>query len=342
MTGRDSASKKIFYVGKLRGVFWISLALVFLLASVNPNPANADTYPDKEIMMIVGYGAGGSSDRIVRSMKPYFDKYLGVSLIILNQPGASGAIVWTNLSTAQADGYTVGFTNYPPLIALARFLNARYDPDQFIPVAGCSQDPLILIRHAEDKRWETINDFIEDCRKNPNKYKVSMSGPKTLQTAAANIMKDVYDIQFQVVEAPGGSGEAATMLAGRRVDCNLTNAFGGYSIRDISHCLGVFTKQTVPGLWPEGKSIAKSTGVDMPDLAVVRGFAVSSKMKEKYPDRYEFLVKAFKKAMTDPKYIEDTKKRKEDQVIFWFSPQEMQSNIDDMKITIAKFEKYFK
>ncbi|MGE8618560.1 MAG: Bug family tripartite tricarboxylate transporter substrate binding protein, partial [Achromobacter spanius] len=82
--------------------------------------AQAAGYPEHPINLIVSYGPGGGTDLVARMMAPFLQKYLGndARIVVLNRPGAGGAIGFTELARAQPDGYTIGLINTPNLLTI--------------------------------------------------------------------------------------------------------------------------------------------------------------------------------------------------------------------------------
>lgn len=62
--------------------------------------------PDRPINLIVPWGAGGSTDQVTRVTAPILAEALGVEVVVVNQPGASGAIGTQEVLNAAKDGYT--------------------------------------------------------------------------------------------------------------------------------------------------------------------------------------------------------------------------------------------
>jgi tripartite-type tricarboxylate transporter receptor subunit TctC len=58
-----------------------------------PAPAHAQWKPNKPITVIVPWAAGGSTDQVVRVTAAEVEKALGQKVVVVNQPGASGALV---------------------------------------------------------------------------------------------------------------------------------------------------------------------------------------------------------------------------------------------------------
>lgn len=68
--------------------------------------AAAEWKPDRPINIIVPWSAGGSTDQVTRVIAPILAEELGVSIIVINQPGASGSIGTKAALDAPRDGYT--------------------------------------------------------------------------------------------------------------------------------------------------------------------------------------------------------------------------------------------
>lgn len=79
-----------------------------------------DNYPERPIMLMVSYGAGGATDfqaRIV-TMTAGNEDALGMPIAIINKPGAGGRVGWNWFAgQAESDGYTLGAYNIPHFIA---------------------------------------------------------------------------------------------------------------------------------------------------------------------------------------------------------------------------------
>ena len=65
-----------------------------------------DWQPDRPINIIVPWGAGGSTDQVTRVTAPILSEALGQTIVVVNQPGASGAVGTGEVLAAPRDGYT--------------------------------------------------------------------------------------------------------------------------------------------------------------------------------------------------------------------------------------------
>ncbi len=119
-------------------------------------------YPDRPIMLMVSYGAGGATDfqaRIV-TMTAGNDDALGMPIAIINKPGAGGRVGWNWLaSQAEADGYTMGAYNIPHFIAQSVKGGVDYSAASFEPIANWGADPAVFVV-AADSEFNSMADVV--------------------------------------------------------------------------------------------------------------------------------------------------------------------------------------
>ena len=75
-------------------------------------PAQAQTFPDHEINLIVNYGAGGNTDVATRALGQGMEKILGKPVVIQNKPGALGTLTPAYIARQKPDGYQVGVVEF--------------------------------------------------------------------------------------------------------------------------------------------------------------------------------------------------------------------------------------
>ena len=119
----------------MRAVAHTVLTLAALIGCVWAPAANAQTYPNKPIRMIVSIAAGSVTDVIMRAAAAELQPRLGQPLIIENIGGAAGILGGKTCAQATGDGYTIcviyhSTMSFNPLL----FSNLPYNPDDIIPV----------------------------------------------------------------------------------------------------------------------------------------------------------------------------------------------------------------
>ena len=134
-----------------------TLALVALM------PLAHAAFPDHPINFIVPWGAGGGADLLARTSSKIMEKGLGVSLPVINVPGADGLVGMTKLLTSPADGYSMAVLIGDTYALLTR-KNPPFTLDQIIPLAIMIQQPSGLWVNAKGP-WKTWDDVVAAAKK---------------------------------------------------------------------------------------------------------------------------------------------------------------------------------
>ena len=159
-------------------------------------------YPDKPVQVLVPYGAGGETDIAVRFLASVLPQFLGQSLVVINKPGASGAICFEYVSKqVKPDGYTlmvaaIGCNSIVP----AQNLKLPFKFDDLTFIARTQFNPAILAVRA-DSPHKTLNDLLEYIRKNPKKAKFPTAGVQTMQHVGTLVLMKSAKIPTDYVSA---------------------------------------------------------------------------------------------------------------------------------------------
>ena len=147
-----------------------------LLLGVAAVAAQAQSYPDKPIRIVVGYAAGGGNDIIVRVMTPEMQKGLGQPVIVENKPGAQSIIAAETVARAAADGYTLLMGPSGPMtINPATYSKLPYDAQRdFAPISMICQFPLLVTVDAK-LPIHSVKELIEYAKANPGKANYASS-----------------------------------------------------------------------------------------------------------------------------------------------------------------------
>ena len=132
-------------------------------------------YPERPIEMIVAFSPGGGTDVAARSIEPFIEAALGADITVKNVPGAGGEVGFTELATAETDGYTIGFINVPAIFAYSHERETRYSRASFAPIANLVYDPGIFAVRA-DSEFETLEQLIQYGVDNPGALPIGTSG----------------------------------------------------------------------------------------------------------------------------------------------------------------------
>ena len=188
----------------------LSRSLAFLYLVFFAATASAG-FPDRPIEFIIPFGAGGGADIEGRLLAKEMSNILGVPLTPINKPGAGGAITYTYIVNSKPDGYTIGW-NSTSVLTTANLGNTDFDYDAMDHIGRVEYQPQPFVVKA-DSSWKSFQDFVNDCRSNPNTYKIANSGTgSATHTAAIAIMNA---INCKVIHLPKGiKGRNASVLSG--------------------------------------------------------------------------------------------------------------------------------
>jgi len=217
--------RKLFGAGSGRAM--VALAGVLLLASVSA-PAQ---YPSRPITLITPYAAGGSHDLNARVFTTYIQRYLGQPMVIKLVPGEAGQKGTLEAVNAEADGYTLIFTdNFRDQLYQYTFQNPHYDTNaDLVSVARVNYGQVGLIVRG-DSAYKTWADFEAASLARPHQLKMSHSGLwAAFFVAGGQVMKD-RGLRLRMVPYRGGGPAKAALLGG---DVDISAAFPSTIAADV-------------------------------------------------------------------------------------------------------------
>lgn len=176
-----------------------------------------DSFPDKSVLAIVPFGAGGGNDILLRLLAKHAGEVMKQTLVIENKPGAGGQIGWTSLAKSRPDGYTIGATSLPSMVLIkAMRPNTPFELSDFTYICNIQIDPIVWVVNA-DSPYTSGKAFVEAAAKAKQALNVAGDGPQSnvqLQHLAAT---KAVDVKTNFVPF-NGSNAALTALMGGKVE----------------------------------------------------------------------------------------------------------------------------
>lgn len=192
-------------------------AVLSLLALLLAAPqASAQSYPNRNVRIIVPFGAGGPADVYARVLAQYLSESLKQSFVVENRPGAGSIIGTDAVAKSDPDGYTLllmsnTHTTNESLIPNKPFVLMR----DFAPVATINYSDLLMVVHPGVPAKD-LKEFIALAKKDPGKLNYASSGPGTPYHMAGELFKAMSGTD--IVHVPHkGSGEARNSVLGGHV-----------------------------------------------------------------------------------------------------------------------------
>ena len=115
------------------------------LAQAMPQ-AYAETYPARQVKVIVPFAAGGPTDVMARLIAQKLSESLKQQFYVENHPGAGGNIGMTIVARANPDGYTMLVASSSFVVNPSLYAKNPYDAfKDFEPVTLAAASPNILV-----------------------------------------------------------------------------------------------------------------------------------------------------------------------------------------------------
>jgi len=281
-------------------------ACVLAVALALPLAAHAQKYSaGDEITVVQGFKAGGGSDALAQLVQPYLAKELGVTFVNRYQPGATGAIAWTQLAkSTKPDGKTISITNTPMLMTNYIMNDSiKYSIDELTPLANVVTDPGVVVV-SKDSKYKTMKDLLAAAKANPGRVTIGNSGVGGDDFFSVIMIERASGLKFQQVPFAGDGPSWAAALA-NKIDASANNL--GITYPQIKagnlRALVVFTEQRVPEL-PDVPTM-KELGIDVV-AGSSRGYSAPKGIPEQA--RKEFIA-AMDRVIANPNFKKDAAER---------------------------------
>ena len=176
--------------------------------------AQAQTYPNKPVRIIVPFAAGGPTDAMARILAQKLTESMGQPFVVENRAGAGGNIGIGMGAKAAPDGYTLTMVSSSFVVNPSLYITVPYDAyKDFAPISLAGASPNLIVVHPSVPA-KTIQELVALIRANPGKYSFAHPGVGTTPHLSGELLRLTFNIDL--VSAPfGGAGPAITsVLAG--------------------------------------------------------------------------------------------------------------------------------
>jgi tripartite-type tricarboxylate transporter receptor subunit TctC len=185
--------------------------------------AHAQSWPSRNVTLVVPFPPGGSSDQIARALGPKLQEKLGGNFIVDNKAGATGTIGASQVARAAPDGYTFLVTSLGPLVIAPHLLKSvPYDAGKdFDYLTVAVQAPNVLVVPASSPH-KSVADVLAFHKANPGKMTFSSSGNGSSDHLTAELFWLQTNTTGVHVPYKGGAPAIQDVLGGQ-VDASFQN-----------------------------------------------------------------------------------------------------------------------
>ncbi len=193
----------------MKAMAWLLVALAFdVLAQDTPFPQRGP------IEITVLFPAGSSADVTARMLADGMSKQLNQRVLVMNRPGAGGAIGYKHVAGQKPDGYSLVW-NSNSISTTHHSGQLDIDYREFDPVARVLvESPVVAVR--ADAKWKGLNDLIADARARPKQISVGHSGVGSHTHLSLVALFRAAGVE--VNEIPFGAAQVVPSLIGGHVD----------------------------------------------------------------------------------------------------------------------------
>jgi tripartite-type tricarboxylate transporter receptor subunit TctC len=226
--------------------------LIWLLFALCSSTANAQSYPNKPIRIVIPFPPANTTDIMSRLIAPKMSERLGQQVIVENRPGASGMLGLDQVAKSPADGYIIACVQGGNMVVLPHTnKNVPYDPlKDFAPIAVSTTNYLAIVANPEAP-FKTVGEMVRYAKANPGRLTVATNGEGGFPHLAFEHLRTMAGITYTHVPYKG-SAAIATDVMGGQVQAAI-DGITGMTPHIKSGRLRILatTNKARPALWPD-------------------------------------------------------------------------------------------
>jgi tripartite-type tricarboxylate transporter receptor subunit TctC len=136
----------------------------------------AQTYPSRQVTMVVPFTAGGPTDTLARILAERMGRTLGQTVIVDNTTGAAGTLGVARVVRAAPDGYTIGIGHWSTHVVNPAIYPLTFDIlEDLVPLAYIATNPQLLVSRR-DLPASDLKGLIAWAKENSDKVTAGTAG----------------------------------------------------------------------------------------------------------------------------------------------------------------------
>src|SRR6185312_133483 len=182
------------------------------LLTVSPI-ANAQSYPNRTVRIVVGFRAGQAIDISARLMAEWLQQRLGQSFVVENRPGAAANIATEMVARSPADGYTLLIVSSNNVINTTLYGTVDF-AREIAPIATFGRGYQVL-NVTNSLPVKTVAELIALAKVEPGKLNMASPGVGSAGHVAGELFKMMTGVDMQHVPYRGSVAGLTDLMSGR-------------------------------------------------------------------------------------------------------------------------------
>lgn len=170
--------------------------------------------PARPIQLIVGFAPGGGADLAGRAIADAASRIFPTPIIVMNRPGAGGAIAAQQVAGMAPDGLNLLVGGGSESISLPAFRDVPYDPKRsFRAIIRLTRQPMLIVARRGGSHAD-LRAVVEAAKRAPGTIPHASSGQGSIYHAVFVLLEQAAGVEFLHVPFTGGAPSLQALLAG--------------------------------------------------------------------------------------------------------------------------------
>jgi tripartite-type tricarboxylate transporter receptor subunit TctC len=195
-----------------------------VLTPVSMRQAAAQTWPSKQVRIVIAFAPGGGTDITGRMLGKKFSEVTGQSFVADNRAGAGGLVGAEFVAKSAPDGYNILMTTASLSVNVNLHKKIGFDPiKDLAPVSWIASVPLMLFVHSSVP-VKSVKEFVALAKQRPDGLNAGSNGSGTTSHLALEMFKQAAGIKVVHIPYKGGGPAQIALLSGE-VDFRFGSVF---------------------------------------------------------------------------------------------------------------------
>lgn len=192
----------------------IALASIGSCAAICGPSAIAQTYPDRPVVLEVGFSAGGATDVAARLLANELGRIWGQQVVVENRTGAGGNLATAHVAKSPPDGYTLLFASPSHAIGVSLYKKLPFDPlKDFTPIARVAEVTSVMVVNSQ-LPLNTVKQVVDHATKNPGRLNVASGGNGAASHLGYEMFRQRTNTRYTHVPYAGTAQSIKDLLSG--------------------------------------------------------------------------------------------------------------------------------